>query len=176
MSNFTSKSKISGLQSTQGGKGWYNPMTITLGATKGTGDLTDYYVAFYNSPTLLTSIVDTSATPIPVAALTGLAANDYFVLKYTHTATTDNWYTWDPQQTGTNKWVDISSETSRGHDICSAACSPATLLYTAYPVSAASWKIRLDKNFGSKTMYTAGYVTDSNNLSAFNDNITPTYP
>ena len=178
--DFTSTLHSSGLQSDQGGKGWYNPMTITLNATAGTGTIQNYYVAFYNSLSLLSaSIVDTSAIPIPVAALTDLAANDYFVLKYNSAG---RYSVWDPT---TSSWFDMTGYLP-GKKICnSATCTAANLYYTAYSGDATStprnlnlartWTIRLDKNFHSKTLHTAVSVTDTNGLSAFSANIDPTY-
>lgn len=166
---------ITGLQSTQGGANWLNPIVITVNATQGSASIKQRYVAFYNKTG---GLVTTSSTFLStIQGRLNSSRNAGFLLAYgsgIKSGETNQYYVWDPSVTVSDKWVNITDRSTLGYNICSATCSTQTLLYTAYPISAGSWKILFDKNFGSKSMHTAVYVVDNNNLSAFSSDITPT--
>ena len=199
---FSSILNTSGLQSDQGGKGWYNPMTITLDATKGTGTIQNYYVAFYNKTLTQAATKEAFISTIKSNFNSDTKAKNGFLLGYN--AVNAKYFVWDysantsspieadDSTCNTNGcFVDITGNTD-GRQICGKNTSGIRdctnkLYYTAYPGDSLNkltpnpsvvntWTMRLDKNFGSKTMYTATYVTDSNNQSAFNANIDPVYP
>ncbi len=166
--NFTSNA--TGNQSgANGGQGWYNPMTISLNPS---GDYSSY-VAFYNkSGGQGSSLSD-------IQSRTHTDPKNGFLLRYDAGG---NYYVWNPLATSSNNqavdcnpngcFINITGS-SLGKPICStssSATSPQTssscpqstpyLLYTAYPGSAANrWQVRIDKNFGSKNVYTAAQLT-----------------
>lgn len=195
--DFTSTLKMSGLQSTQGGIGWYNPMTITLNASKGTGDITDYYVAFYDKTLTQAATASTFLSDVTANFNSATKAKNGFLLGYS--AANAKYYVWD--YSATTSTVGASNCNTNGcfveitgpfRQICGKDTSgnkdcTNKLYYTVYPGDSLAavtpnptaprmWTVALDKTFGSKTMYTATYVTDSNNLSDFNANINPVYP
>lgn len=189
--------KISGNQSgTQGGSNWLNPMTITLNATPGvdTATISKYYVAFYNKSVgsaYTTAFIGGDGNPTQnIKDLLSANHNDGFILAYGKDIkdhnTDNNFYVWDPHN---STWVDITGD-EVGQQICGPSnpnIQPACvnqLYYTAFsgnpnsrPTNLAlahNWTIYFDKNFGTKSMYTAGYVIDSNYVPAFLPEITPT--
>lgn len=170
---FTGTVKMSGNQSNQGGSNWYNPMKITLNANQGSNPIANYYVAFYdktigqltNSPTFLSDI----QSKLNSNSKAG------FLLRYG----SGKYYVWNPS---IKNWFDITGLT-RGQRICGSAGCDTQTYYTAAPGNSFgdpanpnlpnSWNILFDQNFGSKNMYTAGYVVDNNNLSNFKADINP---
>ena len=162
-----SQYRVSGNQSTQAGSNWYNPITITLNATAGSGTISKSYVAFYDqSAGQLTSIID-SATGNPTDALRNFLAGDYkrgFVLRSDEAGSN---FVWNPR---TNAWLSLPVEGAR---ICGPSGCASQEYFQAFPNTARSWKIRFDKNFGSKNMYTAAYMVNSNNQTIFSANLSP---
>lgn len=181
---FTGTPKVSGLQNSEGGSNWNNPMNITLNATAiGAGNsIKQYFVAFYDKKegtsaiqSAYSSIIAGPTNSDPNVQLKSLLIahpDAGFLLAYD--ATTSKSYVWDPTSGNSNKWVDISGYVSNGWPVCaSLPCTNTNTYYIAYPVSTGVWKIRLFSIFGGKTMYTAGYVTDTNGLSAYQADINP---
>ena len=169
-----SASKTSGLNTDQLGIGYYNPMTITLIATAGnnadgTTPTTDYYVAFYNkssgiisSPTQFLETIKTRLNDL----------NKGFLLKYDNSG---KYWVW-----ARNRWQDITSfRFGGGFSLCNLdnipqGCNDSNILYRVYPSLESKpneWRVLLDKNFGSKDMYTTVYILDKNSLSAYRDEV-----
>lgn len=189
---FIGTDKVSGLQSNEGGSNWLNPMNITLNATaSGAGNsINKYFVAFYDKKegtstiqSAYPNIIDNIANSDPNAQLKTLLNNDHsagFLLAYdpgSNPPSTGKHYVWDPSLNSSNKWVDITNSLT-GYSICGFTSGNKDcinkLYYTVKPInSAPTWWVALFKNFGSKTMYTAGYVLDSNGLSAYQADINP---
>lgn len=194
--------RVSGNQSgPQGGSGLLNPMTITLNAKPGvlapgsgipSATISKYYVAFYKKPdgAYTTTFIGGNGNPTDnIKNLLSANYNDGFILAYGSGIKTgdtgNNHYVWDPRN---NIWINIT-EKEYGQDICGPSNGPtpdcANLLYytassgnpytrpTPDLTLAHSWTILLDKNFGTKNMYTAGYVIDSNYVPAFLPDINP---
>ncbi|MBI2338054.1 hypothetical protein HYU95_02620 [Candidatus Daviesbacteria bacterium] len=185
---FTTTFEGSGRQTgLEGGKGWYNPMTVKLNATKGTGDIKLYVSAFYDKRqgqttdqqalSNLTAIEgQINADPAIGFMLAYAAQNcanqtDNCLVDNTGFGfTIGNYYAFVKG----SGWVDISSEIINGYPIYD---NLGQSILTVFPVSKgnyfAQWKVRYYKDFGSKKMYTPGFVIDSNNLSSFQSDIPP---
>lgn len=170
---FTGTVGVSGRTSTtgQGGSNWYNPMIITLNATGGNGTNKQYYTAFYDKKEGTASIQSAYSTAstflTSVQGLLKTNPNAGWLLRYDEiTATTGNYYVWDYSATsgtdcisGKGCFKDITDLSALGWNINQGT----NLLYRVFPTTnPKQWQVRIDKNFGSKQMYTAGYVVSSN--------------
>lgn len=187
----TSTYRIAGNQSGQGGANWYNPMNITVTATKGTlwngteFSLNATYVALYDKS--LTQVTNKATLVSTVQGYIKVANNAANAKKGLLLAYGSNivsgqsgHFVWDPTlNSGNGGWFNIPVNGSR--IVCESRyannqCIPATILYIVWPNGNFSWQVGFDRNFGSKNLYTAVYVKDSNDKDAFNADITPVTP
>lgn len=166
--------------STEGGSGYYNPINIYLETTKGSANLKQYYVSFYdpslydaslNSPSLM-NFLQTRIDKDPAKG---------FLLAYGAGQPLDNRsdtapqkpYAWNPRKNNClGGWEDISeySDTGTGFDIKNCA---GAIYYQVLPQGAGRWQVKIFKSLGSKRFFTAAEVIDLNNKAAFNPNINP---
>lgn len=154
---FTSSSRVSGLQSTEDGVNWYNPIFIKLNVTP-VPSSTGYnnYVAFY------TGTKWTTSSSFVNYALQKANSYEGFLLMYNSTGVSS---VWDPTL---NTWKIITNLGSSGWDIPST--NP---VYRVYPVGPNTWKVRFYQNFGSKIFNTAAYAVDNNSKTDFEADLTP---
>lgn len=177
---FTSTFQGSGRQSgPEGGKGWYNPMTVRLNATSSNG-IGFYAVGFYDKSlgqqNSLEAIRNVVGNDFANGFLLIYAANDCnnqlggcYVDNTGYIFKTNSTYVYTP-----SGWFDISNFGSSGKLVCTNndCSSQFNWLYRAFPVAVGKWKVAIYKDFGSKNMYTAGYVIDSvTNLSTYQSEI-----
>ncbi len=136
INSFSGDSKVSGLQGSEGGSNWLNPMNITLNATAWNGDdsgnsIKQYFVAFYDKKEgtstiqpAYTSIISNPSISEPNPNLKNLLINypdAGFLLAYNpgnNPPTTGKHYLWDPTSSNTNKWVDITGLIANGLSVC----------------------------------------------------------
>lgn len=184
---------FSGNTINQSGSNWLNPMEITLSARPATGNyLYKYYVAFYRGSELTNK--NTFLTDIKNRLGQSIAGNpkNGFLLYYNanNTVGIDNplpylgiFYIWDKTQFQAVSLT--SSQTGGPRSSWQVKDASNNLLMTGYKIGGtpwatsgsggyATWKIKLDENFSSKSMYTAVYVVDSSSIDpvAFISNIT----
>lgn len=166
--------------STAKGSNWYNPMNISLTATGGIGLTTQYYVAFYDKTSGQITISSTFLPTLQARIKTNPAVG--FLLRYD--AGSQKYYVWDWSAAGgtgctTNGcFVDITTFGTRGYPIYNSARG---VLYWAYPKQssqtiASSWRVKIMAAFGSKSMYTPGYVVNIGSSplnSDFNSDMQP---
>lgn len=181
---FTGINLTAGLQQSQGGLNWLNPMKITVNASPGSGSMKAYYIAFYDktkvssvqNPIITDPTQSTPGTPNTTLQATLQAdPSSGFIAAYDPTG---QYYIWNPN---TNAWTNITGS-EYGQQICGSNCSTA-LYYTAFPGDALNnppninlpntWTILYDRNFGTKTMYTGVQVVNTNNLTTVNPNASP---
>lgn len=184
---FIGTSKTSGLQyGPEGGMGWYNPMTVTLNATKGAGDIKLYAIAFYDKNQGGTSIQSALTSLTAIEGQIDVDPTRGFLLAYaaqnclnqTGNCLVDNKGTgftagkYYAYVKGSG-WVDISiyDTASTGFPVLN---NSGQTIYRVYAGSTqANWRVLYYKDFGGKNMYTPGFVIDSNNLSSFQSDLIP---
>ena len=160
---------FSGNMITQSGSAWFNPMEITVNARPGTGNfLSVYVVAFYSGAKLenpSTFLTDVENRLNPYAG--GNPKNGFL---FAYDVLNQYSFIWD------------KTEFKPMPNNYQVKDTSGNLLMTGYKVGGSSifanpgyatWKITLDKNFGSKTMYTAVMILDLINQFDFKSNITP---
>lgn len=155
--------RTSGISSAQGGTGYNNPITITLDVTEGkkangANASTTYYFAFYSkaASAISSNFVSTLQSRIDSDLRNGAlfrytSAGNYEV--YEHGA-----------GTGGGTWTNINGFTALApYSVCDGSC----FYRVAKGSSPKQWYISFNTSFGSKALYTAAFVTDENNLTAF---------
>lgn len=160
-------SRTSGSKTNQSGRGYYNPITITLRATPGknsdgvTDATSTYYVAFYDQSTgPITSNFINSATN----KLANPANGVLLVYDQTNNRCGSSHCVFDPTKINpAEQWVNINRFGNIGYDVSTSD----GVYYTVAAEGPLQWKVNFDRNFGTKSMYTSAYVFDSNSRSAF---------
>lgn len=146
---FTSTLKGSGRQTSEQGKGWYNPMSIRLDVTPGTNQNSNYYVTFYDKANPSGQLTNKTTFLQDARAMISSNPANGFLLRYDRNL--NKYYIWD-----NNQWLLLP------HTVKDSSSNP---LAFAEAVSGgtnfANWKITLYSLFGSKNMFTAAYVEDS---------------
>lgn len=157
--------RVSGANTTQGGTGFNNPLVVTLNATAGSATTASYYMAFYAKSG---GLISNSSQFLSTVQSRLNDLKNGILLRYDSNG---KYYVW-----ANSKWADITTLTTPGYPVCTNDnCINNPLIYRVFPGSSAKqWRLFFDKNFGDKSMYTAAYVSDSNNLSAYTGgDITP---
>lgn len=179
-SSFTGGYGISGKEVTQGGAGWFNPVTFVVKARPSVSSgppIKNYFLGLYDKATpIITNANDfaSESTSLELQRRISSTPTTGFLLRYDTNGTANNLlddkhFVWEPCS---GRWTDITGlATYYPVKNCSG-----TTLYEARPVvpetpDSASWTVVFKDQFQSKIMYTGVYVKDTANQSAYESNM-----